>query len=233
MQILKKTGNYLDQRAKLYGNISTVLILVGIAGIFLSYTSNLGLLLPFVIILATGGFFFRQYSNYSGGLEAENSVTKSLSSLDDRYCLLNDVKLRGDRGNIDHIVLGPNGVFVIETKNYSGKIICNGDEWIRQYEGGYDYDIGSPSKQVKRNAVKIKHIIESSKIFKKPLNIWVEGIVVFTKPDVNLQIKNATVSILKIDGIYDYIKNKNSRMIFSSGELDSIGKTILRQSEEG
>ena len=30
-------------------------------------------------------------------------------------------------GNIDHIILGSNGIFVIESKNYDGKIICNGD----------------------------------------------------------------------------------------------------------
>ena len=33
----------------------------------------------------------------------------------------NDVNLPGKRGNIDHVVIGPTGIYVIETKNYSGR----------------------------------------------------------------------------------------------------------------
>jgi hypothetical protein len=40
--------------------------------------------------------------------------------LSDDYYLLNDLYLRDGGGDIDHIVLGPNGVFVLETKNWSG-----------------------------------------------------------------------------------------------------------------
>lgn len=159
--------------------------------------------------------------------------------------MINDIKLPDSQGNIDHIVLGPNGIFVIETKNYGGQIICHGDEWIRHYEGGLkismkgrpywqedrDYDLGSPSKQVKRGAVKIKQIVEAAKVFKKPLNIRVEGVVVFTNPDVELQLSNTTVTILQIDELYDHIKNKKSRIEFSSQELESIGKAILRRAE--
>ncbi|MDD2679079.1 MAG: hypothetical protein PHS81_04315, partial [Candidatus Nanoarchaeia archaeon] len=92
-----------------------------------------------------------------------------------------------------------------------------------------NYDLRSPSKQVKRGAVKIKQIIESSKIFKKPLNIWVEGIVVFTNPNVKLQLSNTTVPILEMNKLCDYIKSKKPRIKFSSQELESIEKAILGQ----
>ena len=67
-------------------------------------------------------------------------------------------------GNIDHIVLGPNGIFVIETKNYKGEISCYGDVW----HGDYDtesYPIKSVSKQAKRNAVTLKRFIYVYSIF--------------------------------------------------------------------
>jgi len=69
-----------------------------------------------------------------------------------------------------------------------------------------DYDLGSPSKQVKGGAVNIKQIIESSKISKKPLKIWVEGIVVFTNPHVQLQLSNTTFTILKVDKLCPHKK---------------------------
>jgi hypothetical protein len=43
-------------------------------------------------------------------------VTQILSALDDNYVLINDAMFSDGYGNIDHIVLAPNGIFVIETK---------------------------------------------------------------------------------------------------------------------
>ena len=77
-------------------------------------------------------------------------------------------------GDIDHVVLGPNGIFVLETKNWIGPITCNGDLWQRSGKQNFK---GSPSRQVKRNASTIKHIIDSSSVFRS-YSIDVEGIVV-------------------------------------------------------
>ncbi|MCD6469089.1 MAG: NERD domain-containing protein [Thermoplasmata archaeon] len=246
MKILKHRGTYLEHKAKLNRNISIPLLIIGLGGLLYSFLSlNFSFIYLSIIILVVGRFFFKSYSNYKGGLDAENLVIKSLSDLSDDYYLINDIKLRDSYGNIDHIVLGPNGIFVIETKNYGGQLICNGDEWIRHYEGGLkismrgrpywapdrDYNVRSPSKQAKRNAVKIKQIVESSKIFKKSIKIWIEGIVVFTNPDVNLQLTNTSVTVVTIDELYNYIINKKPKIKFSSQELESIGKSILRWAE--
>jgi hypothetical protein len=204
-----------------------------------------GFIYLFIFILVVGSFFLKNYSNYKSGLEAENLVTQSLQGLDSNYSLINDIKLPDSYGNIDHIVLGPNGIFVIETKNYGGQVICNGDKWIRHYGEGLKinmrgrtywkpsrgYDLGSPSKQVKRNAVRIKQTRETSKIFGRPLNVWVEGVAVFTNPEVELQLSNTTVPILQVDELHDYIENKKSRIKFSKQELESIGKAILRRAD--
>ena len=122
-------------------------------------------------------FYLRKYHIYNGGWQGEKQVAKLLSNtLSDDYYLLNDLYLRDGGGDIDHIVLGPNGVFVLETKNWSGSISCNGDEWQRAGKRNFS---GSPSRQVKRNAAKIKQLIDSSPNLSQ-LGIWVEGIVVFT-----------------------------------------------------
>jgi len=58
--------------------------------------------------------------------------------------------LSGKRGDIDHVVIGSNRVFVIETKNNNGVISCSGDSWS-QWEtgkegGSYRGKLGSHSK---------------------------------------------------------------------------------------
>ena len=140
-------------------------------------------------------FYLRKYHIYNGGWQGEKQVAKLLSNtLSDDYYLLNDLYLRDGGGDIDHIVLGPNGVFVLETKNWSGSISCNGDEWQRAGKRNFS---GSPSRQVKRNAAKIKQIIDSSPNLRQ-LGIWVEGIVVFTNNHATLHVNNPTVPILKL-----------------------------------
>jgi hypothetical protein len=36
--------------------------------------------------------------------------------------LLNDLRIPGKRSNVDHVLVGPSGVYVIESKNYSGTV---------------------------------------------------------------------------------------------------------------
>jgi hypothetical protein len=137
---------------------------------------------------------------------------------------LNDLHLRDGGGDIDHIVLGPNGVFVLETKNWSGGISCNGDEWQR---AGKRKSSGSPSRQVKRNAAKIKQVIDSSPNLRQ-LGIWVEGIVVFTNNHSSLHVNNPTVPILKLTQLPSYITAyKNSRIIYSQ-QIEDIGQQIVK-----
>ncbi|MEQ8235172.1 MAG: NERD domain-containing protein [Syntrophomonadaceae bacterium] len=64
------------------------------------------------------------------GKIGEGSVRLLLSRLDkEKYFILNDLYLPNDKGKtsqIDHVVVSPYGIFVIETKNYRGWIL--GDE---------------------------------------------------------------------------------------------------------
>jgi hypothetical protein len=181
-------------------------------------------------------YFFRKYSGYKRGYEGEDKVSKILSStLSDEYYLINDIMFSDGCGNIDHVVLGPNGIFVIETKNYGGKIACHGDEWTRQYTskkpGRFSrfihFELGSPSKQAKRNSMRIKRVIESSKTFKSR-RIWVEGIVVFANQNVDLNISNPTLPILKIGELPSLILTRKSNIQFTLQEIELMGKEILR-----
>ena len=229
MKVLKESREYLEEQIKSNEKIAIIFLIVGLATLIFY---GLG-----IIFVGISIYFFIKSNQYKKGKTGETLIEETLEGLSDNYYLVNDVMLPESYGNIDHIILGPNGIFVIESKNYDGKIICNGDEWHRHYEGGLtismrgrpywkpprDYDIGSPSKQVKRNAVKLKQFIQ--KTFKKP--IWVEGIVVFTNPNAELELNNPSVPILKVEELYNFIKNKKLRIKFSQKELKSIGKLIM------
>jgi nuclease-like protein len=68
-----------------------------------------------------GSSFKRDYSNWSQGAEGEEVVGKVLEDLGkEGWCVIHDVSF--GRGNIDHIVVGPGGIFTIETKSRAGKV---------------------------------------------------------------------------------------------------------------
>jgi hypothetical protein len=68
-----------------------------------------------------GGSFKRDYENWAQGAEGEETVGKILEGLREQgWCVIHDVSF--GRGNIDHIVVGPGGVFTIETKSRGGRL---------------------------------------------------------------------------------------------------------------
>lgn len=69
---------------------------------------------------------FRAGRSWWKGAEGEHRVGAELAKLPDGFVVFNDFRFRcGEEEwpdwNIDHVVVGPTGVFVIETKNYSRK----------------------------------------------------------------------------------------------------------------
>jgi len=236
MRKMKGSGNYLkNQVRKNLAKAVTCLLLFGLIFLvsslqaFLTLSLNIFVAAGFLISLApliAFYYFLRKYRIYRGGWEGEKRVINLLSSkLSDDYIILNDLYLRGGGGDIDHIVLGPNGIFVLETKNWKGNISCNGDLWQRSVKRNFK---GSPSRQVKRNASTIKHIIDSSQAFRS-LDIFVEGIVVFTNNYATLHINNPTVAIVKLSELPNHITTYRRSNNYSRQQLEEIGKEILKQ----
>ena len=66
--------------------------------------------------------------NADRGATGEEDIARQLHSLPDDYLVLHGLcKVAGD---IDHIVVGPTGIFVIETKAHGGQITANGEQLL-------------------------------------------------------------------------------------------------------
>jgi len=66
------------------------------------------------------------YTTYKSGLTGERTVVKNISDkLSSDYSIFNDVLLKDGKrsGNVDHIIVGPTGIFVMETKNNKGLLL--------------------------------------------------------------------------------------------------------------
>jgi len=236
MRKMKGSGNYLKNQvrknlAKAIACLLLFFLIIGGIGLRVLFTLSLNLLEVVGLVLSLvplGAFFIflRKYHVYGGGWNGEKQVINLLSSkLSDDFLLLNSLYLRGGGGDIDHVVLSPGGIFVLETKNWSGNIVCNGDNWQRSGKESFN---ASPSRQVKRNVATIRSIIDSNSTLRH-LGIWVQGIIVFTNVHAKLRINNPTALIVKLPQLPDQILANSGSKTFSHDQLEEIAEEILKQ----
>lgn len=61
------------------------------------------------------------------GAQGEHLVAAALATLGPKWAVMHDMRWPGRRfANIDHVAVGPGGIFVIDAKNWSGKITVTG-----------------------------------------------------------------------------------------------------------
>jgi hypothetical protein len=126
MHMLRKGGKFTDSQIdRHFSEVLRVCIIGAATFIVISIVGfpKIGLLAGIVVVYSVKGSF-RRFESWSKGKHGEILVAEALKSLSNNYVLLNDLILPDGKGNVDHLVIAPNGLFVIETKNYSGRVKC-------------------------------------------------------------------------------------------------------------
>ena len=109
------------------------------------------------------------------------------------------------KGNVDHLVIGPSGLFVIETKNYSGNVKCDRDDWFVNGQ-----KIRSLSRQAKRNAMAIRANLEKVFVEQQSRIPFVNALIVFTSRRGCLNLNQPTVPVLRSFELARFIRNHES-----------------------
>ncbi len=107
------------------------------------------------ILLAWGD---RRLGNFLKGAKGEEWVAHELAFLSAEYTIFNGLRLGGGKQNFDHIIVGPAGVFVIETKNWKGSVEFRDG---RLFAGGKEPS-RPPLKQVKAAAAELVSYIDDA-----------------------------------------------------------------------
>ncbi|WP_075860207.1 protein kinase domain-containing protein [Carboxydothermus pertinax] len=139
------------------------------------------------------GITIKEVSKISGvyGQQGEEKVAEVLKEhLPDGYKIINSYRLnyQGDSWDIDHLVIGPNGIFVIETKNMRGRVFggAMGNWWQEKWVGRQreKVKIGNPAAQVNHYAKIVKEFLRLYFPEEQP-RILVYPIVVFAHEDAD------------------------------------------------
>jgi hypothetical protein len=128
------------------------------------------------------------------GLQGQRQLARTLSVLSDDYYLVNNLELPGRSDDVDHLLVGPNGVFALETKHHSGRIYCRDGQWyqLKTSRGGLvqpEKPIRDPARQLKRNVDYLRACIKrTDPALSRQTRLWIEGFVVFSHPRASLDL---------------------------------------------
>lgn len=155
------------------------------------------------------------------GRIGERIVADTLSKLPrEDYTTINNVLLDigSTTSQIDHIVVSVYGIFVIETKNYSGTVYGNpkSKKWY-QYLGGKKYEFYNPLMQNQG------HCYALSELLTGKITDYIKPITVFSR---NCKLKVGDGSdLVYLDGLLPEIR-KSRQVVMTRNEMQEIVKKI-------
>ena len=164
--------------------------------------------------------------NATYGEKGEESVEYALKWLPNEYktvekgngIYLRDNKISEERQEIDHITVGPNGVFVIETKYLKGNIsIDSYKNWKREIDGVIE-GLKNPIQQTDRHHMVIASILEG--IVNES---DIHDIICLAYDSCTISgIENSPIMITKSDMLCRNITNSISSKKYTKSEINEI-----------
>lgn len=184
----------------------------------------------FIVGLVCINFDFSTDTNTDilvSGINGERTATEILLKLPDGYTIFQNATIiyEGKTSEIDNIVVGRSGVFIVEVKNHNGNITGDyRDTYWTQYKVGrggtpYSKEIYSPVKQVGTHIYRLANYLRDNGV-----NTYIEGIVYFTNKKCVVRITGNS-STIPVYTCFDGDEARLFRRILT-GEHILSGKSI-------
>jgi hypothetical protein len=158
----------------------------------------------FVAIRVVGGRMFdayeRRLDRYRRGQEGEDRVFETvLPVLDGQWTVFRNLTLPGrSRADLDMLLVGPAGLWLLEIKSYRGAYRNTGEKWEIYRGGRWKPAERSPSTQVRRNAVALNSFLKA-----KGIVTWVNPVVVWANPEAELRVEQPCTAVWTLELIHD------------------------------
>ena len=158
-------------------------------------------------------------STVSRGNKGEEKVISALKKIKVDHHVFNNVSFISEKNEmthqIDHILVHPHGVFVIETKNYYGEIISDTGEgyWVKIIKDKKEI-IRNPLNQNKTHVKVVKRILK---------NVDVVSLVVFVKNNAPYM---ADDNVINLKDLLLFIDSYPYKKLLNKEEIKDICKKI-------
>jgi hypothetical protein len=195
-----------------------------------------GLIADFTGVILISAFGSKA-SSLKYGIKGERDTAALISRLPDGYYGIQNatVSFEGKQSEIDMIVVGPSGVFIVESKSRNGQIMGDYDAkyWTQHKVGRggtpYSSDFYSPVKQVGTHVYRLAHFLRS-----RGIGINIEGAVYMSSENSSLSLRGTEGRIPVftntpdgIDRLYKFILSGKDNL--SKQSIAVICNTLIKE----
>lgn len=165
-----------------------------------------------------------QQRGQTKGYVGEKTTATELNQLGKRYHVLNRRRFETRTGvqEIDHIIVGPNGLFHLETKHWVGKVkfLENG---VERGPNGHHED---PITAINRHEFALKEFLRGHK-----RHADVIGILCFSHPDVELIGESLAFQTVKLANLVSLIEAYPTKHPLSDTEVKQLAGLLQQNSK--
>ncbi|ADU31993.1 nuclease-related domain-containing protein [Evansella cellulosilytica] len=236
MAVIHKGDNELKGRAQKNLLLSIVFTIPTLLYMFLFFTQSFhfpGFFhLLAIVPAAIGSYFWRQYDKLRSGIKGEERTTKALANLPDGYEVFTSVKIATGEGRteLDQLIVGEKGIFIVEVKNHNGKIVGHEEDhsWVQhkvgQKGGRYTSNMKNPVKQVRRQVYLLSQYLKENKS-----QVWIEGVVLFSNRRATVNVRTERTPVFSDpDQLSYYLSSYQPKRKPSTEQLNKV-KNLLKR----
>ena len=161
----------------------------------------------------------RKRANYLCGVRGEVFVGRNLEDLPEDFFIINDLATL--QGNLDHVVIGPTGVFILDTKNWRGvvKADTNGELLLN--------DKPTDGQEIQQFTARLMGIREKIQTLAPGTNQFFQGLFVFTSARVEAKWGTTkSVRCITDEQLIDHILDDKSVSRIQPTVVNAIAKAF-------
>ena len=157
------------------------------------------------------------------GEQVATGAIRSVLSEQDRLFTNVTVRYRGEKAELDNVIVNHNGVFIVEVKNYSGRL--RGAEqdysWWKYHvsAGGRTYvkEVKNPIRQVRRQTYLLAHFLQEAGI-----RAWVDGYAFLLDGNSPVRSRFVLQNVVQIDRTV----HREGRMALPEETVEKIARLL-------
>lgn len=233
MAVVHKGDRSLDGQARQYLMTSGVCVIMLVAYMMMvvkgAELELATLALPAMWVVGIF-YYLRKYRIFKAGAQGESELLAYVKRLPNQYHVFTNymVKDKRIRDEIDFLIVGFNGVFVVEAKNHVGRIVGNADdvEWkqykVDKHGKPYTKNMMNPVKQAQWHTANIGGLLG-----RLGYQVSVKGLLVFTNPKAKLEIEpHKMTTLYGCEEVNSYILNHVPKRKLAKGEIQQIVEAL-------
>ncbi len=155
------------------------------------------------------------------GADGMTLTADALTNLPDSYAVFHDVTHPSFGGHIDHIVVGPTGVFAIETKDWRGMITLSG-QGILTIDSKHDQTPAVTTTLNRAQSLQLQLHDNSC------IDTFVQGVMVFPHASVHVMPgTRCALAVHRLDRLVEYLTKTAPSRQLTSLQADTITRNLL------